>query len=296
MTSGSRAVPAVRTLARRLGLPDADLRTLSDRGNLIVRLAPAPVVARVATLTSFTRRDPAAWLARELAVATTASRQGGPVVPPTGLADPGPHQVDGLPITLWEFVPPGDGVPALPAAGPVGRSLARLHASVAGHPGQLPELAPLHEQIDEGLAALDRAGALDADVLDRLRAEHEAVLAAVAASPAWADRIVLHGDAHPGNLLGGRWTDLEETSAGPRAWDLAVLAGPAAGRAPAVLRAYAAEAGIPVPADDLLAPFRRGRLLEGTVWLLGMAHQDPARYAGPARERLADLLAQRPTA
>ncbi len=49
--------PAV-ALAREQGLPADDPRVLSSRGNLLVHLAPAPVVARVATLTAWTRSDP----------------------------------------------------------------------------------------------------------------------------------------------------------------------------------------------------------------------------------------------
>ncbi len=53
-------------VARELGLPADDHRVLSARGNLLVHLAPGPVVARVATLTAWTRDDPFAWLAREV--------------------------------------------------------------------------------------------------------------------------------------------------------------------------------------------------------------------------------------
>src|SRR5215470_7312213 len=66
---------AAVALAREQGLPADDPRVLSGRGNLLVHLAPAPVVARVATLTAWTRRDPFVWLAREVAVAGYAFRQ-----------------------------------------------------------------------------------------------------------------------------------------------------------------------------------------------------------------------------
>jgi hypothetical protein len=62
---------AAIALAREQGLPADDPRVLSSRGNLLVHLAPAPVVARVATLTAWTRSDPFVWLAREVAVAET---------------------------------------------------------------------------------------------------------------------------------------------------------------------------------------------------------------------------------
>ncbi len=45
----------VVTLAGRLGLPGDDPELLRDGYNLLVRLRPAPVVARVATVTAVVR-------------------------------------------------------------------------------------------------------------------------------------------------------------------------------------------------------------------------------------------------
>jgi Ser/Thr protein kinase RdoA (MazF antagonist) len=84
--------------------------------------------------------------------------------------------------------------------------------------------------------------------------------------------------------------DLEETCRGPRLWDLAVLARSQSAAAAGALAAYAADAGTPVPGPDELAPYRRARALEVAVWSLGMAHQDPARYAGVARTLLESVL------
>jgi hypothetical protein len=120
---------AALVLARRLSLPTGDPVILSSRGNLLLRLAPAPVVARVATLTAVSRKDPFAWLAREVAVAGYVASRGGPVVAPSALADPGPHRQDGFAISLWEYVAAADGT-----AGPAesGAALAQLHRAAAG--------------------------------------------------------------------------------------------------------------------------------------------------------------------
>lgn len=99
-----RAVEAAVSVARGVGLRCTEPAVLSARGNALVHLAPAPVVARVSTLTAWTRRDPAEWLGREVAVAATAATRGGPVVAPTALVDPGPYWVDGLALTLWTHV------------------------------------------------------------------------------------------------------------------------------------------------------------------------------------------------
>src|SRR5450631_1684600 len=260
-------VAAALSVAREQGLPAENPRVLSSRGNLLVHLAPAPVVARVATLTAWTRRDPFAWLAREVAVASYLARQGTAAVPPTALADPGPHRKDGLAMSLWTYVQP-----STERAGPaiVGAALGRLHLTLDGFPGELPLMAPVREQIDDGLAALEQDHVLSRPELLALRARHAGILADLDGLA--EEAIVLHGDAHGGNLLptagGWLWADLEETCRGPREWDLAVLArsedsaakenadqGSAgqgsAGKVSAgkvALAAYAAVTGMPLPA------------------------------------------------
>ncbi|MGC1281741.1 MAG: aminoglycoside phosphotransferase family protein, partial [Streptosporangiaceae bacterium] len=67
---------AAVTVARAQGLPADDPEVLSSRGNVLVHLRPAPVVARVATLTAWTRSEPFQWLAREVAVAGYTAANG----------------------------------------------------------------------------------------------------------------------------------------------------------------------------------------------------------------------------
>ncbi|GAA1876003.1 hypothetical protein GCM10009836_66630 [Pseudonocardia ailaonensis] len=205
----AEGLAAAVEVAGRLGLA-GEPEVLSERGNLLVRFGA--VVARVATLTAHTRRHPEEWLARELAVATRVARRGGPVVAP--LAEAGPHRAGGYVLTLWEYV---EILPDRPDPETAGRALARLHAAAAGVPG-LPWLAAADRQTAEALERVPGAPAW-------LREEHAAVLAELRGS----EPVVLHGDAHAGNLLltprGPLWTDLEETSLGPPEWDLATLAG-----------------------------------------------------------------------
>jgi Phosphotransferase enzyme family len=278
-------------VARAQGLPADDPEVLSSRGNMLVHLRPAPVVARVATLTAWTRSEPFRWLAREVAVAGYAAANGGPVVPPTPLADPGPHWSNGLAVSLWSFVPPS---PRRPAPAEFGGALARLHTATAAYLGELPVLAPLRAQISDALAALERERAVAPGVLAALRDRHTEILTEL--DGLGRPELVLHGDAHPGNLLwtsaGWLWADLEETCRGPRAFDLAVLVrGQDADDAATALTAYADVTGEPLPEPAELAWFDWARALEGAVWLLGMAHQYPARYAEWAPTMLADVLA-----
>ncbi|MDA3645683.1 phosphotransferase [Saccharopolyspora indica] len=286
-TRSRAGLAAALAVARDLGLSTGDPQVVSDRGNLVVHLAPEPVVARVATLTAWTRSDPSAWLAREVSVAAHAAGRGAAVIPPIS----GPHPRDGFWVSLWNYLPCS---PERADAATSGEALARLHIALADHPADMPWLTPVHDQIYDALAALERADVLGAGELKVLRARHEAVLAEL--DGAGGAAAVLHGDAHPGNLplADGRWrwTDFEETCRGPREWDLAVLAGSLASEAPAALRAYAEVFGETPRTETDLAPFHRARELEAVVWYLSMAHLYPERYAAPARTALAGLLAR----
>lgn len=283
-----RGLAAATRLARRLGLPPDEPVVLSHRGNLLVHLTPAPLVARVATLTGTGRLDPMAWLAREVAVAGYVAERGGPVVPPA--AEAGPYWQDGLAISLWQHVVARGEEPS-PAD--VGAALGRLHLAARDCPADLGGLHPATDQITDGLTVLERNEVIDAGTLATLRARHVAALADLRA--AGGEPIVLHGDAHRGNLLGaGRWLwiDLEETGRGPAAWDLATMVrytDAADGRA--ALRAYAAETDTDVPTAADLAPFRRVRDIEAAVWALGVAQSYPARYRDTAQKLLAIVLA-----
>jgi Ser/Thr protein kinase RdoA (MazF antagonist) len=276
---------AVR-LAKRLGLPHDEPVILSNRGNLLVQLTPAPVVARVATLTARSRRNPIEWLAREVAVAGYVASRGGPVVPPAD--DAGPHWQDGFAISLWQYV---RALEAVPRPADVGSALALLHRTARECPAELGGLNAATDQITDGLAMLEREAVLDAGTLTALRDAHTAALSEMRGAD--GELLVLHGDAHHGNLLLAPdhrwlWIDLEETGRGPAAWDLATMVSHYAeqeGRD--ALGAYAAESGTTVPA---LAPFRRVRDLEAAVWSVCMAHLYPARYREVAHRLLASVL------
>jgi aminoglycoside phosphotransferase (APT) family kinase protein len=313
---------AAVTLVERLGLSAGESVVLSNRGNLLVHFPAVSLVARVATLTAWTRREPFQWLAREVAVARYVAGRGGPVVPPAHGVDPGPHWQDGFAISLWEHV-----ASAAPAAlslgarhsaavsGPpspqeCGALLARFHAIAWDCPAELGDLSPAREQVTDALAVIERERLADNATIARLRAAHARVLEDIGRVTVDLPRLVLHGDAHAGNVMrvaGGMagsgsawaWVDLEETTRGPAGWDLATLTArydEAGGRA--ALRAYASElAGAPglaaAPVSELkaLAPFRRARDLEAAVWLLCMAHLYPERYAAPAQAQLAAMIA-----
>jgi Ser/Thr protein kinase RdoA (MazF antagonist) len=73
----------------------------------------------------------------------------------------------------------------------------------------------------------------------------------------------LHGDAHLGNVLGGRWNDWEDTCLGPVGWDAACLI--AGSRDPAQQRAAFDAAGLRLDPGEL-SLWVEARRLQIEVW------------------------------
>jgi aminoglycoside phosphotransferase (APT) family kinase protein len=223
-----RAVAAAVAVASAHGLRPGEPVVLASAYAVRVHLAPAPVVARVPTLTAWVRKPIEPWLARELAVVTYLASRGAPVVPPSAELPPGPHVHDGLAMTFWQYVETIPGRTATPAE--TGRMLGELHAVLRDYPGELPLLAPPRNDIPACLELLDRArdhaGALAPGDLDMLHAAWDRLGPRLHALAGPLQPV--HGDAHAGNVLatpqGLLWNDFEDISLGPVAWDLTSLA------------------------------------------------------------------------
>ncbi|MEV4562956.1 aminoglycoside phosphotransferase family protein [Nonomuraea sp. NPDC049419] len=276
--SARAAVAAAVAVAREHGVLVREPVVLNDSFNVRVHLRPAPVVARVPTVTALGRARPEEALARELAVVSFLAGAGAPVVPPSDLLPAGPHVRDGVTLSFWAYAEhEPDHVPT-PAT--FGGMLAELHAALRAHPGGLPLLGPV---LDEPLRLLDLlAGTVEPDVLARLREAHADLARRLDGVAATAQAV--HGDAHPGNLLatpdGLRWNDFEECMAGPVGWDLACLLRTTRMDGRAAVRAYGADPGDPVLRTCLAA-----RGLQGTLWVLVRALRFPER-ADAARAAL----------
>jgi hypothetical protein len=181
-----------------------------DLTNVLVHLAPAPVVVRV-PVTLARLRGPG-WEELVVRLAAFLADEGAPVVPPSRLLPPGPHLVDGLTVSFWEHVDHDrdrfDPVEA-------GRSLRDLHAALARCPLPLPGFERLDE-VARVLDALPPSGQVDV-----LRSAH------VRLGDTGLPGRPLHGDAHFNNILwspdGPLWTDLENACTGPAEYDLAAL-------------------------------------------------------------------------
>jgi len=279
----ARGTAAAVAVARAHGLPVAEPAVLSDGVNLVVLLRPAPVVARVATLTPLLRPDAARAPRRDLALATARAAAGAPVLTPSDLLPPGPHEHDGLTLSFWRYV---EVLPDRPTPAVAGTTLAQLHAVLArvdpGWDGD-PLDTPLGDLAEFGrrgveLGADPQLVARTAELVDRLRPR--------LTGPAQ----LLHGDAHPGNLLrtpsGWVWADLEDTCRGPVGWDLACL------RRTGRLDGRAALDAVPgSPSDAELAPFGWLRALHAASWWFVHAVRVPADLPA-ARAQLATAVAE----
>lgn len=290
-----RAVSAAVAVARGHGVDVREPRVLSDRSNLMVELAPAPVVARVATSTADVRADGARdWLARDVDVATYLAADGAEVVPPAAEPPPGPHTEGGLAIAFWQLVRHDGATPVSPAE--TGEALRRLHEALAGFPGELPPLSSLLDECEAVIerlasrpAAPDSAAASSGPGsaaappvrLDRIGAALQDIRSEIAATGLQSRP--LHGDASRSNLLrtpaGLLWTDFEDSCAGPVEWDLACVALSAGADAGEVLGAYGRQH------DEALEPFLEARRLQGAVWTALVAERHPELRAR-AEERL----------
>jgi hypothetical protein len=270
------AVQAAVTAATSVGVICDDPEVLHDGSNVVVHLRPAPVVARVATLTARVRPGIASWFRRDALVAEHVSSRGVLATRPLAPA----VSTDGHVVGLWHHEPHDPGYTPSPAE--VAARLFDLHEALADLPAQLPR----HGPCDDLVRALPLVP-LPSRVLALLRAENERLRAALDRFPARP----LHGDAHPGNLLatpsGLMWNDFEDTWLGPLGWDLACLATSSRVDGAAAVAAYAGT----VPEDELSTCVKL-RELFGVVWRFVLADRFPERRPD-AEEHLASWLAAR---
>jgi hypothetical protein len=189
MADEAAAIAAAQAVAREHGVACDEAARIAGGSNVLVHLKPAPVVARVMTGTAVLHDDVEPWLAREVAVGAYLAGRTDVAVAPTDLLPPGPHERDGLWMTLWTFVA-HDGRPADPRE--LGRSLRDLHAALAGFPGELPPLSEIRDWLTRLLAELRPSTLLTEGDIDALRVELEALTPTVFESllPTQA----LHGD------------------------------------------------------------------------------------------------------
>jgi Ser/Thr protein kinase RdoA (MazF antagonist) len=247
------ALAVAVAVAGRHGLRVTDPVILRDQLNVLVHLRPAPVVARVAG-TIRRARPGTAWQERELAVAAHLAREGAPVVAPSGELPPGPHVFGGRVVSFWDCA---DGETDPVSAG---RALRECHQALRTFKGSLPVLGGLTEA--EALnARLAAEQWIAPETAHDWQQRFETLMPLIRAlrSPVGP----LHGDAHLGNVLGGRWNDWEDTSLGPVGWDAACLI--AGSRDPADQQAAFDAAGLRLDPGEL-SLWVEARRLQIEVW------------------------------
>jgi hypothetical protein len=199
------------------------MTVLKDGSNLLVHLAPSPVVLRIATFTAQIRGDPLPWLRREVSLVAYLASIGAAVMPPSEFIPPGPHLVDGWAMNAWAYVDHERGV--VPKVLATLRALDELHEQLRGYPDELPLLNPATDDLDRAIGFGLAGGVFSPDQAVELGRRRDELVANLLAQ----DGVIQpqHGDAFPRNSLmterGIVWIDFEDCCAGPVLWDLATL-------------------------------------------------------------------------
>jgi aminoglycoside phosphotransferase (APT) family kinase protein len=266
-----------------LGLDPRGANLLRFTNNAVYSLASAPVVLRVVGSRALRHR-----VARMVTVARHFQRHGVPAI----RLLPGveqPIHVGEHVVTAWERVDP---VARRATAEDLGRLLRRVHALPA--PKGIGEWAPLADVLAR-VSDAEELHPSDRQFLLRRCAEVEAALEELEFP---LERGLIHGDAHPGNVIvgsdGPMLCDFDSSCVGPPEWDLTPLAvgrerfGDPAGRYRMLADVY----GFDVTTWDGFTVLRAARELKLTTSVLPILRSRP-QVRAELRRRLDDLRAGR---
>jgi Phosphotransferase enzyme family len=274
--AGAASLAAAQAVAREHGVACDEAVRIAAGSNVLVHLKPAPVVARVMTGTAVLHDDAEQWLAREVAVGAFLAERTDLVVPPSDILPPGPHEHDGLWMTLWKFVPHDKQAPP-PEPRELGGSLRTLHAALADFTGDLSPLSEVRDWLERLLTELRPSPLLTQRDIDWLRIELDGLTPAVFDSSPFAQ--ALHGDASMSNLLrtdsGLVWNDLEDVCAGPVAWDISGLVASARARGQSAKFIEELLAAYGEPGVEGLETFFEAHTLYDIVWQAVEARRRP---------------------
>jgi len=274
MTTTEAAIERTRALARELGL-EADPIVVADKSNLVLRLAPHSVIARVAMATSLVRVG-MAWLRREVEISRFLAERGCDVTRPAESLPAGPFERGGLVISFWDEERI---VAERPDPRAAGAALRAAHRALAAY----DETAlPPWGNVDEARQVFARARLFTEAERRRIERAWEKVDDIVAtARSRTASFQAVHGDAHIGNVLatarGAVWTDWEDAFVGPVEWDIAALRSKAElfGEERSDIDAMTAAYGDDYDAD-LARDLGLVRNVQVISWLAIFAERDPA--------------------
>ncbi|MFY7817772.1 MAG: phosphotransferase enzyme family protein [Akkermansiaceae bacterium] len=209
------AIIAACDCLRRHGIEPDRSEVLQDAHTIVVRLTRS-LVARIVTDTQGPRQG-TTWFTRETAIAAHLTEHRAPIIPLHLDTPPKAHVQNGFVMNFWQYVTLIDAQPD-PIA--IGASLAQCHQILATFPEPLPALGILHESC----GILEQQSVRDALPRDTIRMLLRHLCQSIEILSTLPHQ-VLHGDAHPGNLMmttrGLLWTDWEDAFSGPIEWDLA---------------------------------------------------------------------------
>jgi hypothetical protein len=137
-----RAVKAATSIAAAYHIKSDAPAILKDSNNTVIHLAPAPVVAKVAT--SILRKQDVSNLKHELNIALHLADVGAPIVPPSAEVPPAVYRHGDVELTFWQYCP-GEvreeiDRPELVAA------LKEFHAALSGYRGALGSFTEDYEK------------------------------------------------------------------------------------------------------------------------------------------------------
>ena len=245
----------------RHGIAADQARVLHDATNVVVHLAPSPVVAKICRASVGDQ----GWrkLATELEIARHLIRAGAPVVGPSQELPPGPHVQGEFAMTFWRHQ---DHDPdALATSRGAGDALAQVHEALNSYPETFPSF--LDRQVRRTAKILfgeSASSPLAASDRDFLCSQYLSITSEIHGRKLRCR--TLHGDPHRGNVLvskaGYLLIDFESVCTGPLEWDLSALPGQGAG-------AFYVD-------QDLLSLLRRLRSLCVAVWCWTRARSSTA--------------------
>jgi hypothetical protein len=102
------AARAAVSAAAALGVTGVEPAILADGANVIVHLAPSPLVAKVPASTAAVRPGIDAWLSRELDLAVFLTAADAPVMAPSAEVPSKVHHADGQAMSFWTYLRPSD--------------------------------------------------------------------------------------------------------------------------------------------------------------------------------------------
>ncbi len=208
------AVAAAVSIASALDLTVDDAVVLHNSNKLALRLLPCDVLARVSPVGQEVARF-------EIELAQRLAETGSPVAALEPRVEPSVYERDGFAVTLWTYYATEIAGTVLPAD--YADALKRLHAGMRKLDVTAPHFTERVAEAQQLVASHDRTPALADEDRELLRSTLERGVRSI------GDRGVaeqlLHGEPHPGNVLGTRdgllFIDFETCCRGPVEFDLA---------------------------------------------------------------------------